>query len=206
MPFGFPSHQGLIAPLYRRWPDRFSVLGLWVGAIVPDIIDGAASLALRGHPGQWIAHSILGLMIVCVPIGLPITWLVRGLARASSRSSRATPKRLGVWLVGVDNAKTWPTEALSVWIGAISHVLFDLFTHEHSKLLWPWLQEDPPWFGAAWTATWFRVSPPGYPDYSIGPHFVAWTLLSIGGAVMFFRYPPRPHSTNMASSVHRVGE
>jgi len=193
MPFGFPSHQGLIAPLWRRWPDRFSVLGLWVGAIVPDIIDGVASLVLRGHPGQWFAHSILGLLVVCAPIGIPLTWLVRAIARALAESTRSTVRRLGRWITSVDNATSWRVEASSVWIGAVSHVVFDLFTHEHSKLLWPWLDEDPAWFGAAWTSTWFRVSPPGYADYSIGPHFVAWTLLSVCGAIMFFRYPPRRH-------------
>jgi len=115
------------------------------------------------------------------------------MARLAAKSRLATIARIGVRTTSVDNARSWRVEAWSVWVGAVSHVGFDLFTHEHSKLLWPWLDEDPAWFGAAWTSTWFRVSPPGYADYSMGPHFVAWTLLSLGGAVMFFRFPPRTH-------------
>jgi Domain of unknown function (DUF4184) len=196
MPFGFPSHQGLIAPLWRRWPDSFGVLGLWVGAIVPDLIDGVASVIAHGHPGQWMAHSIIGLFVLCVPIGVPLTWSLRRTSRASGSilgdgAIRKRVRWVGAWLTKVDNVPSVRVEALSVWVGALSHVVFDLFTHEHSKLLWPWRDEDPAWFGTGWTATWFRVSPPGYADYSIGPHFVAWTILSILGAVMFFRYPPR---------------
>ena len=41
---------------------------------------------------------------------------------------------------------------------------------------------------AAGTAT---SAVPGYPDYPIGWHFVAWVLLSIAGIVMFVRWPPR---------------
>ena len=55
MPIAFPSHHGFLAPLWRRWPRRFSVLGLWVGAAVPDVIDGTENLAVRGHFQQWIA-------------------------------------------------------------------------------------------------------------------------------------------------------
>lgn len=131
---------------------------------MPDVIESPASLVFRGHPGQWIAHSLFGLILACVPIGLPLTWLVRAMARLAAKSRLATIARIGVRTTSVDNARSWRVEAWSVWVGAVSHVGFDLFTHEHSKLLWPWLDEDPAWFGAAWTSTWFRVSPPGYAD------------------------------------------
>ena len=160
----------------RRWPQHFSVVALWVGAIVPDVIDGAASIALRGHPGQWMGHSILGLFAFSVPVGLVLTALVRRL-----RIRR---------LAAVDHSKGHLFDAWSVWVGAVSHIVFDLVTHEHSMLLWPW-RDDPQWFGARWQDTWFRASPPGYAGYSIGPHFVGWLVLSVAGAILFFRYPPR---------------
>jgi hypothetical protein len=198
VPFGFPSHQGLLAPLWRLWPARFSVLALWVGAIVPDVIDGSSGLALRRHLGQWIGHSLLGLLVLAVPIGLPLTWLVRHAARRS-------PKRIASWIRAVDNLPCDAPhpgsgvracgarlifEGVSVWIGALSHIAFDLVSHERSMLLWPWA-DDPAWLGEAWRSTWFRVSVPGYAAYSIGPHFVGWIALSVAGAAMFFAYPPR---------------
>ena len=203
MPFGFPSHQGLIAPLWRNWPDRFSVLGLWVGAIVPDVVDGFENIAVRGYFQQWIGHSLIGASAIGVPVGLVLTWVVRRSARgfATTRGSgtvRDTVRRVATWIRAVDistGATSSPrrlgVKALSVWIGALSHVFFDLFSHEHSRLLWP-LARDPEWLGAWWSTAWFRVSVPGYPDYPIGPHFVGWLLLSLAGAVMFFRWPPRP--------------
>jgi hypothetical protein len=82
-------------------------------------------------------------------------------------------------------------EALSVMVGACSHVLFDLVSHERSRLLWP-LATDPRWLGAWWTTAWIRVSVPGYPDYGIGPHFVCWLVLTALGAWLFVKYPPLP--------------
>jgi hypothetical protein len=197
MPLGFPSHQGLLAPLWRCWPGRFSVLALWCGALVPDVVDGIESVAHRGHFQQWLGHTLLGATVLGVPAGLLLTALVRRAARRGDASPLRWLRRAGTWTCRADNGSraapglrrlSW--EALSVWIGALSHVIFDLLSHEHSRLFWPFA-EDPDWFGTWWRTAWFRVSVPGYDGYPIGPHFVAWLLLSIAGAVMFVRWPPR---------------
>ncbi|NUP10478.1 MAG: DUF4184 family protein [Polyangiaceae bacterium] len=160
-----------------------SVLALWCGAFAPDAVDGLAGLVLRGHLGQWIGHSIVGVVVFSTPMGLLMTSLLRA----------AVGKRKNVvarWLRTIDAPD--PRRGLDVassCIGAVSHVVFDLVSHEGSHLLWPW-SDDPPWLGEGWQATWFRVSVPGYHDYSIGPHFVMWLILSAGGAWMFVRFPP----------------
>jgi hypothetical protein len=174
VPFGFPSHQGLVAPLLRWWPGRFAALPLFVGALVPDVVDGVADITLRGHLGQWMGHSLVGLFLFCLPAGLGLTYLLRRFPRFRDEP----PPSLGL-------------DAWSVWVGALSHVFFDLLSHDHSMLLWPW-RSDPRWLPDFFYATWFRVTVPGYRDYSIGPHFVAWLLLSVGGAVLFFTLRRRP--------------
>jgi len=187
MPFGFPSHQGLLAPVWRRCPAGVSVLALWTGALVPDAIDGAAGILARGRLGQWMGHSLLGLFAFSLPIGLLLTWLLRALIRRPRR-------RAARWLARVDNVPEggrFLLEAGSVLLGALSHLCFDLISHDHSHLLWPWRTIDPHWFPAGWYTAWFRVTVPGYHAYGIGPHFVVWLLLSFGGAWLFFRYPPR---------------
>jgi len=200
LPVAFPSHQGLLAPLWRLWPERFSILALWVGALVPDVIDGLENIVVRGEFRQWVGHSLLGASLVGVPVALVLTHLLRrairriGLRRSRDRR-RGWPKRLALWLALHDNAAptrpSWlRTEVFSAWVGAISHVIADMITHEHSRLLWPFAI-DPHWLGSWWSSAWTHVSAPGYPDYPIGPHFVAWVLLTIGGAVAFFRWPPR---------------
>jgi membrane-bound metal-dependent hydrolase YbcI (DUF457 family) len=202
MPLGFPSHQGLLAPLWRRWPDRFSIHALWVGAIVPDVIDGTENIVHRGHFQQWIGHSLLGALLVGVPVGLLLTAALRGAARRCARlRGSGVLARTSAWAAGfllaVDNSNPAASsrqrlrfDAFAVWVGAWSHVAFDLPTHERARLLWPFA-DDPAWLGAWWSSAWFRVSAPGYPDYPIGPHFVAWLLLSAAGIVMFCRWPPR---------------
>lgn len=202
MPLAFPSHQGLLAPLWRIWPERFSVLALWVGALVPDVIDGSENILIRGEFHQWVGHSLLGATLVGVPVALGLTRFLRAgsrriALRTSSGRRRGLAKRCALWLALHDNAGSVRAhgrlrrEVLSAWVGAVSHVIADMVTHEHSRLLWPFAN-DPYWLGKWWSSAWGHVSAPGYPDYPIGPHFVAWVVLSIGGAVLFFAWPPRP--------------
>ena len=170
--------------------------------MVPDVIDGLESIAVRGYFQQSIGHPLLGATIVGVPLGLVLTWALRcGMQRLVKLDhTGGFPKvlgRVGRWTRSVDNrcgfespGQRFGIETFSVWLGALSHVIFDLLSHERSRLLWPFA-EDPAWLGSWWTSVWFRVSLPGYPDYPIGPHFVGWLVLSFAGAVMFFRWPPR---------------
>src|SRR4051794_11490763 len=76
MPLAFPSHQGLILPVARRWPEYFDGLALCVGAATPDLVDGAAGLIGRGHLGQGLGHSLLGVGILCWPAGMLMTWVL----------------------------------------------------------------------------------------------------------------------------------
>ncbi|HEX5051720.1 MAG TPA: DUF4184 family protein [Planctomycetota bacterium] len=196
MPAAFPSHQGLLAPLWRRWPGRIAVLPLWVGALAPDAIDGVTNLLRRGELGQGPGHSLFGAVFFDVPIGLLLLAGLRRLLRARSAS------RLGRYLLAIDSTgagrrRLW-IDASAMALGTVSHVLFDWLSHEHARLLWPFAT-DPDWFGAWWRTVWFRCSAPGYPDYPIGPHFVAWVLLSLLGLGMFVRYRPRPQAGTRAS-------
>lgn len=194
MPLAFPAHQGLLAPLWRRWPRGLAVLPLWVGAFVPDPIDGVIRMSRQGVLGQGIGHSLFGALIVDVPVGLLVVWGLRHLWRrlAQRRSGRA--QQLGSYLVAVDvrlpGARGLLRDAAALLLGSVSHLLFDLFTHERAQLLFPFAT-DPPWLPSWWTGAWFRLSMPGYPDYPIGPHFVLWLLLSLVGTWLFVRCRPR---------------
>ena len=42
MPLAFPSHQGLILPVARRWPAYFDGLAMCVGATMPDVVKAIA--------------------------------------------------------------------------------------------------------------------------------------------------------------------
>ena len=175
MPLAFPSHQGLILPLWRWFPRRIDGVALSVGAAMPDIVDGLA-WPIRGRLGQWMGHSLVGLP-VCVIVGLALTWLTRR-TRLLSRLD--------------DGAATVTRSSLSLAIGALSHIAFDLPTHGNFLVLWPWYRNDH-LFPAWWYQSWGGIPVFAYHEpYPVGPHFVAWLVLSAVGAVMFvlcFRRP-----------------
>lgn len=171
MPLAFPSHPGLVAPLWRRWPRTFDPLALGLGAAVPDVVDGVAGLA-RGHLGQWYGHSVLGLFVLDVPATLLLVVVARTLP---CERVRALPRARAAVL------------AFAAWVGALSHVLSDFVSHETFVLLLPWHAYERI-FPTFWYTRLFAVPLPGYREpYPIGPHFAVWCVLSVVGAVMFFR-------------------
>ncbi len=107
MPIAFPSHVGLVAPIARLWPERVSALELFVGSMIPDVVDGAMDVLLRGHLGQWMGHSAIGSFVLCVPVGLSVSWTLRSSARATDRRPAGTPPsrsaRLAKWVLALDS-------------------------------------------------------------------------------------------------------
>jgi hypothetical protein len=133
--------------------------------------------------GQGVGHSLVGLFALDLPIGLGLTlgsrrllrgwrpwpWLVRGIAPGP-------PPSLAI-------------QAWSIWIGALSHLVFDFVSHGNFLWFYPWY-DDPEFFPDFWYARWFEVAVPGYEaPYPIGPHFVVWVILSALGAVLYFVRP-----------------
>lgn len=176
MPATFPSHQGLILPVWRRFPDRIDGLGLCVGAGMPDIVD-AAAWPFRGELGQWLGHSLVGV-IVCVPAGLLLTRLIRW----------GVPPR---WLARLDENSPSPRRMMrvcgSVGLGSLSHIFFDLVTHGSHQLFWPWYRAEevfPSW----WYHEWGNIPLFVYREpYPFAPHTIVWILMTIVGAVLFVR-------------------
>ena len=222
MPLAFPAHQGLIAPLWRKWPDRFNVLALWVGAAIPDGVDGIIG-AFRGHLGQDYGHSLIGLFVFCLPLGLVATWGIGALGEwlggspvPAATSTRWTV-RLGQNIQSLNapnsHGDRWTRmrlACLSVWIGAFSHLFFDFFSHGRFMWLYPWYNPHrffPEW----WYFRWFEIPLPGYEDpYPMGPHLLVWIGLNIIGITAFIlalRRKPgaTPHRTDGWPPMHGDG-
>ena len=176
MPLAFPSHQGLILPLWRRFPRAIDGVALCVGAAMPDVVDGLA-WGFRGELGQWLGHSLIGIG-VCVPIGLLLVSLARRVA------PRAWVARLDA---GAPASPSLARAAASLAIGALSHIAFDLVTHGNFLLLWPWVPNEsifPDW----WYHAWASIPLPVYREpYPIAPHTLSWIVLTLIGVVLFVR-------------------
>lgn len=129
MPISLPAHAAAILPFRRYLP----VLPLAIGACAPDI----AYII-----GKWskISHSWTGVLPFCIPAGLiALLWtealvlphlaprLPRLLGVEWSRFARAgsSPSR---------DARAWLLVVVAIAIGALTHVLWDGFTH---RKMWP---------------------------------------------------------------------
>ncbi|HOX37350.1 MAG TPA: DUF4184 family protein [Candidatus Brocadiia bacterium] len=197
MPPAFPSHQGLIAPLWRRWPERFNALALCVGAAVPDVVDGLYG-TWRGYLGQSYGHTLIGLVLLCLPAGLMLMPLVRAAGASVStwggRYGHARTQQIAAQVAqagelpgGMTGVRKFAFLSLSVFVGAFSHLFFDFISHGHFLWLYPWYENNA-FFPSWWHAKWAELAVPGYRNpYPVGPHFMAWLFLAILGAVMFFR-------------------
>jgi|SRR5688572_3861758 len=202
MPLTFPAHQGLILPVARRWPAHFDALALSVGAAMPDITDSVLGFLINGYFKQWYGHALIGVVTFDLPGGLLITWLLTVFAaqllkhtglsqrlqilftKASPNNDLATDRNV---------AHTWRTR-LSLWsfsvsVGILSHLGFDLISHDTNLLLYPWY-DNVRWFPEWWYATWFEIRPlPMFGhSYSVGLFTVIWVILSLIGIFLFFRF------------------
>ena len=197
MPMTFPAHQGLILPVVRRWPYSFDALALSVGAAMPDITDSLLGFSLNGYFKQWYGHALVGIFTLDLLGGLLITWFIAGFA---SRFIRKVPSLQGLRTFftnvpsnGGATVVHWRTR-LSLWsfsvlVGILSHVGFDLISHDTNLLLYPWY-ENPRWFPGWWYTIWFEIHPlPMFGhSYSVGVFSVIWCMLSLIGIFLFLGF------------------
>jgi hypothetical protein len=200
MPMTFPSHQGLILPVARKWPNSFDALALSVGAAMPDITDTVLGFLINGYFKQWYGHALIGTFTLDLLGGLCITRLIAVVAKRLSKFTDFSP-RLQRFLRKAPPISN-PAEAgdsshraqLSLWsfsilVGILSHVGFDLISHDINLLFYPW-HENVHWFPEWWYRIWFEIRPlPMFGhSYSVGVHSVIWGVLTFIGIILFFQF------------------
>ncbi len=199
MPMTFPAHQGLILPVIRRRPNSFDALALSVGAAMPDITDTILSFPLNGYFKQWYGHSLIGIFTLDLGLGLLITWLIAMLGSRLFRY-REVPRYLQTFFTktppgdvpeGASGKTRVPLRlwSFSVFIGILSHIGFDLISHDTNLLLYPWV-ENPRWYPAWWYKVWFRLRPLHMfgRSYDVGIFSIIWGLLTLIGTFSFIRF------------------
>jgi hypothetical protein len=142
MPFTI-SHAAVVLPFSRllaRWRLLSAVV---IGAMVPDF-----GLFIPGRMPRFETHSSTALITFCLPVGLVAYWVFQYLiktpvlevlpegayARWRAYSSAADFASIPQWLLA----------ACGVLAGAVTHLVWDGFTHEGARgvRLIPWL-DDP---------------------------------------------------------------
>jgi hypothetical protein len=207
MPLTFPGHQGLILPVARRWPAYFDALALSVGATMPDITDSILGFLINGYFKQWYGHALIGIFTLDLLGGLLITWCIAGFAMHFFKYAdlphlwqaffpKAPPNSDSA--AGGNGVHRWRSK-LSLWsfsvlVGILSHVGFDLISHNTNLLLYPWY-ENVRWFPKWWYIEWFETPPVplfGH-SYTVGLFTVIWCILSLMGVFLFFRFLGSKH-------------
>ena len=196
MPMTFPAHQGLILPVVRRWPNSFDALALSVGAAMPDITDTILGFPINGYFKQWYGHSLIGIFTLDFAGGLFITWLIAVLAGRLLRSvytpnalqaflPKASPTRNSAGRPVQERLKLW---SFSVMVGILSHVFFDLISHDTNLLFYPWY-ENVYWFPEWWYTIWFETSHLSIfgRTYAVGVFTISWGMLTVLGSLLFLR-------------------
>lgn len=202
MPLTFPGHQGLILPVARKWPDHFDALALSVGAAMPDITDSMLGFLINGYFKQWYGHALIGIFTLDLLGGLLLTWLVTVFTARLLQYANLPQRWRTLFTKAPSNSESkmvkntthnWRARlnlwSFSVLVGVLSHIGFDLISHDKNYLLYPWYGNIL-WLPKWWYTVWFEIPPLplfGH-SYAVGLHTVIWCILSIIGIFLFFRF------------------
>lgn len=132
MPLTFPAHAACVLPLLRVKRPWLLPSALLLGTCAPD-------LAYALHYRRTDSHTLPGLFLFCLPVGLlALVWLevlvlpvlrrtlppVGGVEWARFLRTDGVPR----------TARAWASAALCLLLGAATHLLWDGFTHWS---MWP---------------------------------------------------------------------
>jgi hypothetical protein len=153
MPFTL-SHPAAVAPLWpiaRRF--RLSLAALAIGAMVPDF-----EFFLHLRPAARWSHALVGVFTFCLPVGLAVYLLWEGYARTPVRSLLALPASPPEFAPEWRAPAWWARTVVALLIGALTHLLWDGFTHGGywGARHWPWLRSPALTFGKT-TVPWFNL-------------------------------------------------
>lgn len=132
MPFTL-AHPAAVLPLLRKARPWMSATGLILGSMAPDF-----EYFLRLRPGGGYGHSLLGLLLLDVPLTLVVVGLFHGIIRKPLVRNMPTflRNRLGRF-----NKHAWPISnlwsprlILGIIIGGLTHIAWDDLTHSRGPV------------------------------------------------------------------------
>jgi hypothetical protein len=179
MPFTL-AHPAVVLPFGRQLARWRLLSAALIGSVVPDF-----GWFMPWRPARFETHSVNALLTFCLPLGLAAYWLFQRVIRRpvlellpSAAYMRwhgsSTP-------ADYKSLKQWVLAACGVLAGAISHLIWDAFTHEGARglRLFPGLE------GSA-------VEIDGH--YLTGPHLMqdAHSLIGVIIVVAIVLYSLRP--------------
>ena len=141
MPFTI-SHAAVVLPFARllaRWRLLSAVV---IGAMVPDF-----GLFFPWRVPRFETHSAVALMAFCVPVGVTTYWIFQYLIKTPllevlPEGAYARWRQFSS-PANFASVRQWILAAAGVLAGAVTHLVWDAFTHENARgiRMIPWLEE-----------------------------------------------------------------
>jgi len=132
MPFTV-SHIAAVLPAHRALARARVFSAAVIGSMAPDF-----GMLLPGSLARWQTHSWPGLFTFCLPVGLVAYALTLLLIKPAVLE--IAPDRAYARLCAADAAaprrplwRSWSYAALAIFLGAVTHLVWDAFTHEDAR-------------------------------------------------------------------------
>jgi hypothetical protein len=126
------SHVAAVLPFSRplaRWRLLSATI---IGSMVPDF-----GLLMPWRPARVETHSAVGLVTFCLPVGLATFWIFQRLIKTAVfdvvPDGAYARWRAYESIADIGSFKQWLLGACGVLFGAMTHLVWDAFTHENSR-------------------------------------------------------------------------
>ena len=131
MPFTL-SHPAAVLPFARAIARRRLLSAVVIGSTVPDF-----GWFLPWHPTRFETHSADALLTFCLPVGLAAYWIFQWLVKTPliellPAGAYARWRELSA-PAPLASPRQWLLAACGVLFGAVTHLVWDAFTHEGAR-------------------------------------------------------------------------
>jgi Domain of unknown function (DUF4184) len=184
MPFT-PTHILAITPIAAACRERLPFTALAIGSMIPDL-----PIFLSIAPRYQTTHSVPGLFVACLPIGMVAYVVFEALMKRPLLA--LLPPAIRCRCAAIARPQTGPSlraaffAALAVTAGAATHIVWDAFTHDGG-----WGTQLVPWLNTT-ALTIAGHSLPGYKLAQYGSTAVGLPLLVALAVTWLRRQEPVP--------------
>jgi len=128
-----PLHYPFVY-LISKTNKKFSLPGLVVGSMIPDIEVPIMWIFFTSLPDHLFLHSLVGALTIGTLLAVIITWLLY------------PPIISSIFKIERDKLNQvctiTPWMMLSCFLGVISHLVLDFPMHWYNPILWPWVNPN----------------------------------------------------------------
>jgi Domain of unknown function (DUF4184) len=126
------SHVMAVLPFSRPLSRWRLLSAAMIGAMIPDF-----GLFLPWRPERAETHSVLALLTFCLPVGLFTYWMFQFLIKTAvlevlPEGAYARSRPLAA-PADFSSLRRWSLAACGILAGAITHLIWDAFTHEGAR-------------------------------------------------------------------------